>query len=159
MPAYVNENWSKFIYSVRFLKLLTNSIVASLMASYSTICRIFLREAILAIRQAMCLYRSSLNNSQYMRLFLMRNPWQKTANTVIVKFMKTYSWWFKQAVIAILSIFFLILGVETLVASYRLPNPLNFIMAFFSASLIILLSIVGILYPLVQVYTLLKPRQ
>jgi di/tricarboxylate transporter len=73
--------------------------------------------------------------------------------------MKTYSWWFKHAVIAILSVFFLILGVETLIASYRLPNPLNFIMAFFSASLIILMSIVGILYPLVQVYTLLKQKQ
>lgn len=73
--------------------------------------------------------------------------------------MKTYSWWFKHAAIALLSIFFLILGVETLVASYRLANPLNFIMAFFSASLIILMSIVGILYPLVQVYILLKPKQ
>lgn len=73
--------------------------------------------------------------------------------------MKTYSWWFKHAVIAILSIFFLILGVETLVASYGLANPLTFIMAFFSASLIILMSIIGILYPLVQVYTLLKPKQ
>jgi hypothetical protein len=73
--------------------------------------------------------------------------------------MNTYSWWFKQAIIAILSIFFLILGVETLVAAYGLANPLNFIMTIFSASLIILLSIVGILYPLVQVYTLLKPKQ
>jgi hypothetical protein len=73
--------------------------------------------------------------------------------------MNIYFWCFKHAAIAILSIVFLILGVETLVASYRLPNPLNFIMAFFSASLIILMSIVGILYPLVQVYTLLKPKQ
>jgi di/tricarboxylate transporter len=73
--------------------------------------------------------------------------------------MKTYSWWFKHAVIAILSIVFLILGVETLVASYRLPNPLNFIMVFFSSSLIILISLVGILYPVLQVYALLKPRQ
>jgi hypothetical protein len=73
--------------------------------------------------------------------------------------MRTYFWWFKHAAIAILSIFFLILGVETLVASYRLPNPLNFIMVFFSSSLIILISLVGILYPVLQVYTLLKPKQ
>ena len=73
--------------------------------------------------------------------------------------MNNYFWWFKQAVIAILSIFFLILGVETLVASYRLANPLNFIMTFFSSNLIILISLVGILYPVLQVYTLLKPRQ
>ena len=73
--------------------------------------------------------------------------------------MKTYSWWFKHAVITILSIVFLILGVETLVASYRLANPLNFIMAFFSSNLIILISLVGILYPVLQVYALLKPKQ
>lgn len=73
--------------------------------------------------------------------------------------MKTYSWWFKHAAIATLSIFFMILGVETLIASYRLPNPLNFIMVFFSSSLIILISIVGILYPVLQVYALLKPKQ
>lgn len=73
--------------------------------------------------------------------------------------MNNYFWWFKHAAIAILSIVFLILGVETLVACYGLANPLTFIMAFFSASLIILMSIIGILYPLVQVYTLLKPKQ
>jgi di/tricarboxylate transporter len=73
--------------------------------------------------------------------------------------MKTYFWWFKHAAMTILSVVFLILGVETLVASYRLPNPLNFIMVFFSSSLIILISLVGILYPVLQVYALLKPRQ
>jgi di/tricarboxylate transporter len=73
--------------------------------------------------------------------------------------MNNYFWWFKHAAIAILSIVFLILGVETLVASYRLANPLNFIMAFFSSSLIILISLVGILYPVLQVYTLLKLKQ
>ncbi len=73
--------------------------------------------------------------------------------------MKTYSWWFKQAVIAILSIFFLILGVETLVASFGLANPLTFIMAFFSSNLIILISLVGILYLVLQVCTLLKQKQ
>jgi hypothetical protein len=32
-------------------------------------------------------------------------------------------------------------------------------MAFFSASLIILVSIVGILYPVAQVYSLFKPKK
>lgn len=73
--------------------------------------------------------------------------------------MKTYFWWFKHAAMAILSIVFLILGVETLVASYRLANPLNFIMVFFSSNLIILISLIGILYPVLQVYSLLKPKQ
>ncbi len=73
--------------------------------------------------------------------------------------MKTYFWWFKQAAIAILSIVFLIMGVLTLVASYGLANPLYFIMTFFSSSLIILISLVGFLYPAVQVYTHLNPKQ
>ena len=73
--------------------------------------------------------------------------------------MKTYFWWFKHAAMTILSVVFLVLGVETLVASYGLANPLNFIMVFFSASLIILISLVGILYPVLQVYTLLNPKQ
>jgi hypothetical protein len=73
--------------------------------------------------------------------------------------MNDYFWWLKHAVIALLSIAFLILGVQTLVASYSLSNPLNFIMAFFSASLIILMSLVGIVYPVVQVYTMLKPKR
>lgn len=72
--------------------------------------------------------------------------------------MKSYFWWFKHAAMTILSIVFLILGVETLVAAYRLTNPLNFIMVFFSSSLIILISLVGILYPVMQVYTLLRPK-
>ena len=77
----------------------------------------------------------------------------------IAIFMKTYFWWFKHAAMTILSVVFLILGVETLVASYRLENPLNFIKVFFSSNLIILISLVGILYPVVKVYTLLKPKQ
>lgn len=73
--------------------------------------------------------------------------------------MNNYLWWFKLAAMSIASVVFLILGVETLVASYGLTNPLNFIMVFFSASLIILISLIGILYPIVQVYTLLRQKQ
>jgi di/tricarboxylate transporter len=74
-------------------------------------------------------------------------------------FMNSSFWWIKQAVVAALWLLFLVLGIETLIASYRLDNPLNFIMAFFSASLIILVSIVGILYPVAQVYSLFKPKK
>ena len=73
--------------------------------------------------------------------------------------MNSSFWWIKQTVVAVLSLLFLVLGVETLIASYQLNNPLNFVMAFFSASLIILVSIVGILYPVVQVYSLFKPKK
>jgi di/tricarboxylate transporter len=72
--------------------------------------------------------------------------------------MNHYLWWFKHALIAILSMIFLVVGVQTLIAAYRLANPLVFIMTFFSASLIILISLVGIAYPVIQVYTLLKQK-
>lgn len=74
-------------------------------------------------------------------------------------FMNPFFWWLKQAVIAILSVAFFILGVQMLVASYGLANPLYFIMTFFSASLIILVGIVGILYPAIRVFTILKPKR
>lgn len=73
--------------------------------------------------------------------------------------MNNYFWWFKQAFTAILSLAFLALGVQTLISAYHLPNPLTFIMAFFSASLIILISLVGVIYPVVQVYTSLRDRR
>ena len=45
-----------------------------------------------------------------------------------------------------LSLFFLIIGINTLLGSYRLKNPIEFVMYFFSASLLILVCIVGIIY-------------
>ena len=52
--------------------------------------------------------------------------------------------------------FFLVFGIETLIGAFHLKNPLEFIMYFFSASLMILVSIVGILYPAFQVHAYLK---
>jgi di/tricarboxylate transporter len=73
--------------------------------------------------------------------------------------MNSWLWWTKQALLTLFSVFFFIIGIETLIASYRLNNPLTFIMAFFSASLIILVSIVGILYPVFQIYSLFKEKK
>ena len=73
--------------------------------------------------------------------------------------MNSWFWWTKQALLMLFAVFFFILGIETLIASYRLNNPLTFIMAFFSASLIILVSAVGILYPVIQVYSLFKTKK
>ena len=56
------------------------------------------------------------------------------------------------------SLFFLILGIETLIGSFHLKNPLEFIVHFFSASFIVLVSLVGIVYPAIRVYARLKPR-
>lgn len=41
--------------------------------------------------------------------------------------------------------FFVFFGISLLAASYRLGNPFSFIMTFFAASLIILISIVMVL--------------
>ena len=73
--------------------------------------------------------------------------------------MNSWFWWVKNAALTLVSLLFLVLGVETLIASYRLNNPLTFIMGFFSASLIILVSAVGVLYPVIQVFGLFKARK
>mgnify|MGYP006943759838 FL=1 len=48
--------------------------------------------------------------------------------------------------ILLLSVLFLIIGVNTLMGSYRINNPMEFLMYFFSASLLILVCLVGIIY-------------
>jgi hypothetical protein len=60
--------------------------------------------------------------------------------------------WIKNSLILILSLFFLIIGVNTLVGSYNLKNPFEFVMYFFSASLLILVCIVGIIYFIFRVF-------
>ena len=52
----------------------------------------------------------------------------------------------KNIIISLLSLFFLITGVYTLIGSYHSNNPMIFLMYFFSASLLILVSIAGIIY-------------
>jgi fucose 4-O-acetylase-like acetyltransferase len=66
-------------------------------------------------------------------------------------------WWIKQFGIAVASLFFLALGIDTLYSAYQLNHPHEFIMVFFSASLIILVSAVGLLWPLIRIYHRLKP--
>ena len=61
-------------------------------------------------------------------------------------------WWGKMTLITLFSLFFLFFGIGNLVSAFHLINPLEFIMYFFSASLMILMSIVGILYPAFQVH-------
>ena len=73
--------------------------------------------------------------------------------------MGTSIWWGKNVLIALVSLFFLLLGIETLIGSFYLKNPLEFILYFFSASFMVLVSIVGIIYPAFQAYALFKPRK
>ena len=55
--------------------------------------------------------------------------------------------------------FFLIFGINALLTAYVLTNPLEFIMYFFSSSLIILISMVGIIYPFFRIRAILKPNK
>ena len=54
--------------------------------------------------------------------------------------------WIKNIAVLLLSLLFLIIGVNTLLGSYSLKNPMEFVMYFFSASLLILVCIVGVIY-------------
>ena len=60
--------------------------------------------------------------------------------------MRTIIIWIKNIVILILSVLFLINGINTLVGSFKLNDPMEFLMYFFSASLLILVCLVGIIY-------------
>jgi len=73
--------------------------------------------------------------------------------------MQIFSWWIKQIIIGTASLFFLSFGVSTLWSAYRIENPPEFIMLFFSASLMILISVVGLIYPAVRIYAFLKARK
>jgi hypothetical protein len=54
--------------------------------------------------------------------------------------------WIKNIVIMIVSVVFLIIGINTLIGSYQLKNPIEFVMYFFSASLLILICLAGLIY-------------
>lgn len=68
-------------------------------------------------------------------------------------------WWGKNILIAFFALFFLVFGIESLMGSFLLKNPLEFIMYFFSASFMILVSLVGILYPALKIHALYKTRK
>jgi predicted membrane protein len=53
---------------------------------------------------------------------------------------------FKYIFILLLSMFFFIFGMDILIRSFKMTNPLEFVMTLFSASFIILFSAVGVLY-------------
>jgi hypothetical protein len=54
-------------------------------------------------------------------------------------------WWLGQVLLTGLACFFVFFGISLLAASYRLGDPFSFIMTFFAASLIILISIVMVI--------------
>jgi len=54
--------------------------------------------------------------------------------------------WIKNISVLLVSLFFLTIGVNTLVGSFNLNHPMEFLMYFFSASLLILVCLVGLIY-------------
>jgi hypothetical protein len=61
-------------------------------------------------------------------------------------------WWIRMALIALISLFFIIYGIETMMGAYGLKNPMEFVMFFFSASFMILVSGVGLIFSSFKIY-------
>jgi hypothetical protein len=70
--------------------------------------------------------------------------------------MGTGIWWMIRVLIGLVALLMLFYGIETLIGAFSLKNPLEFIMLFFSASLLVLVSLVGLLYPVLQIYSRCK---
>lgn len=70
--------------------------------------------------------------------------------------MSALFWWIKMLVILIGSILFLIFGIGNLLSAYYLSNPQEFIVLFFSSSLMILISITGFIYVVFRFAGLVK---
>ncbi|MFO7912184.1 MAG: hypothetical protein R6V15_08495 [Desulfotignum sp.] len=51
-----------------------------------------------------------------------------------------YTWWILQIVLMLVSVFFFFFGFDLLMASYGLEDPFSFIMTFFAANFILLIS-------------------
>jgi len=60
-------------------------------------------------------------------------------------------WWTACGASAILSIFFLFVGISLCIASYNLNHPHQFILTFFASNLIILISVVVIIAVIIRV--------
>ena len=73
-----------------------------------------------------------------------------------------YLWWTAQIVCILISLFFLVFGVDLIRGAYSLNDPFSFIMTFFAASFIILISLTLVLVftiKMIRVYRRLKTPQ
>jgi hypothetical protein len=68
-------------------------------------------------------------------------------------------WWIRTVLLALLSLFFLLYGIETVIGAYSLKNPMEFMMYFFSASFLILLSGVGLTLAFFKIQGRLRARR
>lgn len=65
-------------------------------------------------------------------------------------------WWTACSASAILSIFFLFVGISLCIASYNLNHPYQFILTFFASNLIILISVVVIIAVIIRIISRLR---
>ena len=73
-----------------------------------------------------------------------------------------YLWWTVQVLCILISLFFLVFGVDLIRGAYDLNDPFSFIMTFFAASFIILISLTLALVftiKMIRVYRHVKPSQ
>jgi hypothetical protein len=69
------------------------------------------------------------------------------------------AWWTMSISSGILAVFFLFLGINLCVASYKLGHPYQFILTFFASNLIILISVVILAGVVVRLVTRLRQAQ
>jgi len=65
-------------------------------------------------------------------------------------------WWVGQVLLIAAACFFVFFGISLLVAAYQLKDPFSFIMTFFAANLIILISAVMVVGFVMRAYRVLK---
>lgn len=73
-----------------------------------------------------------------------------------------YHWWIVQVLCILISLFFFIFGIDLIRGAYGLGDPFSFIMTFFAASFIILISLtlaLVFLIKMIRVYRLVKSSQ
>ena len=73
-------------------------------------------------------------------------------------YMNVFFWWISKLFIGIASLVLFIRGIEVLIGSYSLNNPVEFLMYFFSSSMLILLSAVGVIYSAVKIFKKVKGK-
>lgn len=73
--------------------------------------------------------------------------------------MVSIKWLIKVTFVGLFSTFILTLSLTNLMNAYQLKNPMEFLMTFFSQSLMLMIGIVGIIYTALQIYAYCKKEK
>ncbi len=66
--------------------------------------------------------------------------------------LETGKWWIKVAFIGLFSVLLLVISAGNLKNAYLLKNPMEFLMTFFSQSLLMMIGAVGIIHVTFKIY-------